>query len=82
MTADRITNRYHRPVISHPNGAVVHDGDCYVFAARTHICTCGLLHMLVRIDHVEALRLYPKFEDEYAVHLAALSALNNQEIAP
>lgn len=68
---DSIRRRYKRPVIAHPAGAVVHDGDCHIFSSK--ICTCGLLHMLCRIgDGDGVVKVYPKYYDEYVPHDTAL----------
>jgi len=62
----RIRDRYFRPVIAHPEGAIVHHGDCgrYNF---TRICTCGLHHDLQPMDPELREKLYPKFWDEWGI---------------
>lgn len=37
---EKILRRYFRKTKAHPDGAVVHHGDCDVFSLR--VCTCGL----------------------------------------
>lgn len=60
---DRIKNRYFRKVMAHPEGAVVHDGDCSIWRSLK-VCTCGLIHDLMWIDFKTAEEIYPKFGDE------------------
>ena len=59
-----IERRYKRRVIAHPDGAVVHDGDCSIYNRDRGFCSCGLLHMLERIAHV-AKEIYPPYEVEH-----------------
>lgn len=54
---EKIHSRYFRKVMGHPDGAIVHHGDCQFFNIK--ICTCGLLHDLNVIPDVES--LYPSF---------------------
>lgn len=68
---ERIKARYFRPVIAHPEGAVVHHGDCNVYTQK--ICTCGLLHDLLPV--MSAGEIYPKFDEEYNAQSLALDRL-------
>jgi hypothetical protein len=60
----RIKDRYFRKVIAHPDGAIVHFGDCWWYACQ--ICNCGLHSDLIWIQE-EAEELYPKFWEENAI---------------
>ncbi len=68
--AAAIRGRYFRSVIACPEGGIFHDGDCHVFGRK--VCTCGLLHMLLRADDREA--LYPKYYEEYGKQNEVLDA--------
>lgn len=61
----RVKDRYFRKVIAHPEGAVVHFGDCWWYCCQ--ICNCGLHADLIWINDHTAEELYPKFWDEMAV---------------
>lgn len=63
--------RYFRKVMAHPNGAVVHDGDCHIFSS--HVCTCGLLHALLPLENNE--EIYPKFYEEWGQQESILEEL-------
>lgn len=58
----KIYLRYYRPVKAHPDGAIVHHGDCEYY--RVKICTCGLLHDL-RV-HGDGQKIYPFFDEQVA----------------
>ncbi len=58
----RIKDRYFRKVIAHPEGAIVHYGDCHIYG--NYVCHCGLHADLQWIDYEEAIKLYPKYEEE------------------
>ena len=42
----RIYHRHFRKPMSHPDGAIAHDGDCGIWRLF-RICTCGLHHSLL-----------------------------------
>ena len=66
MTAkERIIQRYKRAVMAHPEGAVVHHGDCSIYATEIQICTCGLHHDLMPLSEEDINELYPKFYEEF-----------------
>ena len=44
---EKITQRYKRKVMAHPEGAVVHHGDCSLYDDDIEICNCGLHHDLL-----------------------------------
>lgn len=58
----RITQRFFRKTIAHPDGSVVHHGDCDYFNIK--ICTCGLLHDLMPVLPEIVERLYPSYVNE------------------
>jgi len=60
----QIENRYFRIVPAHPEGAILHHGDCSVFGSG--ICDCGLLHDLRPLADAE--ELYPDVYDELGEH--------------
>jgi hypothetical protein len=65
---EAIRDRYYRPNTKHPEGDLVHHGDCETHRSmevyRYAPCTCGLLHDLKILGDM-ALRLYPQmYEDE------------------
>ena len=62
-----IRARYFRVVIAHPEGAVVHHGDCNFFD-HCHVCTCGLLHDLNYLGAEIAAAIYPTFWKEWLSH--------------
>lgn len=57
---EKIKHRYFRKVMAHPEGTICHDGDCHFWGSW--ICTCGLLHALMRIEDAPA--IYPDYIDE------------------
>lgn len=66
MTAkERIIKRYKREVMAHPDGAIVHHGDCDIYH-DVGICTCGLHHDLLPMDEDDIKELYPKLYEEMA----------------
>ena len=67
-------HHWYRSVIAFPDGALVHDGDCRIYDSSLHLCTCGLLHALTRIDDV-AMEVYPKFEGEMVLHESACNII-------
>ena len=69
----KIRERFSRPVMSNPEGAVVHHGDCRVFDIQ--ICTCGLLHDLQPLTDGSALDLYPAYHNEGARQHAAVERI-------
>jgi len=73
-------HHWYRSVIAHPEGALVHDGDCNFYWTRAAICTCGLLHALNRFD-LDYLRLhYPGFATEHLTHMDSLALLTLRDI--
>lgn len=62
-----IKDRYFRSVIAHPEGAIVHFGDCWWYCCQ--ICNCGLHSDLayLGLNDGAAMELYPKFLDEQAI---------------
>lgn len=65
----RIKDRYFRKVIS--GERFCHHGDCYIFS-DAGICTCGLIHDLIFIDHKDAKKLYRDFDKDYEKHIRNL----------
>lgn len=59
-----LLQRYFRKTIAHPEGAVVHHGDCDFFSIK--ICGCGLHHDLKALDAVLQAQHYPLFDLEQA----------------
>jgi hypothetical protein len=57
--------RYKRTVMSHPEGTVTHDADCEIYNSFFRICTCGLHHELLTIDHDDVMKIYPKHYEEW-----------------
>lgn len=68
---ERVKKRYFRKVMAHPDGAIVHHGDCYYW--DRHICTCGLLHDLMPMSEPE--KIYSKFWEESGKHEMRLTQL-------
>jgi len=62
MRIQKLRERYFRKTQAHPNGSIVHHGDCEIF--RIKICTCGLLHDLASIDPADRGLVYPKYLEE------------------
>ncbi len=71
-------HRYFRRVIAHPNGALVHNGDCRF--SDVCICTCGLLDAL-RIRS-EPRALFPQFEAHEMFQSNAIEWLKSRRNAP
>ena len=71
---ERIRARYFRTVIAHPEGAVVHHGDCNVWCHK--ICTCGLLHDLLPVRNAQ--EIYGRFDEEYNAQSLALDRLSQK----
>jgi len=65
--------RYFRKVIAHPDGAILHHGDCLIFTYK--ICSCGLLHDLSALETEEIKELYPKYFDEDAAQCKVIDIL-------
>ena len=59
-----------RAVIGHPEGAVVHNGDCRIYALGP-VCTCGLLDAA----RYEGGYWLARFKGDFLKHDAALRAL-------
>ncbi len=66
--------KYHRETIGCPEGSVVHDGDCYVFDVG--VCTCGLLHILLR-SSMEVQDMFPKYMEQLELHMERLRTLSD-----
>jgi hypothetical protein len=66
--------RWFRKVPAHPNGALVHDGDCEFYNKHHKLCTCGLLHALKRYPD-KASALYARYDSEISDHEQALEFL-------
>lgn len=71
---EQIKARHFRKTMAHPEGAVGHDADCYIYTS-SRICSCGLLHELVTINNPE--EIYPLFWDEYDKQKDNLSLIDN-----
>lgn len=76
----RILQRYFRKTKAHPDGGVVHHGDCDFFSIR--ICTCGLHHDLRPAIAEFVAERYPLLHEELAEYEAARSLLLRRESAP
>ena len=61
---EEIIIRYKRKVMAHPDGAVVHNGDCGIYDASLGVCTCGLHHMLLSAPSEVVEELYPQYIEE------------------
>jgi hypothetical protein len=65
---EQLRDRYFRPVIAHPEGHLVHMGDCETHRAmevyKYAPCTCGLLHDLRYIDHTLAKKILPSMDED------------------
>lgn len=61
---DEIVRVYKREVIAHPEGAVVHMGDCGLYNVYLGVCTCGLHHWLFQAGDKVINELYPKLIEE------------------
>lgn len=59
-----LLQRYFRKTQAHPEGAVVHHGDCDFFSIK--VCTCGLHHDLMVLDPAKQTEHYPLFDIERA----------------
>lgn len=57
-----LLQRYFRKTIAHPEGSVVHHGDCDFWSIK--ICTCGLHHDLMVLDPGKQTEHYPLFDVE------------------
>lgn len=61
---DKIISTYKRKVIAHPEGAVVHMGDCGIYNSFLGVCTCGLHHWLWMAGSEVIKELYPNLVEE------------------
>jgi hypothetical protein len=59
-----LLQRYFRKTQAHPEGSVVHHGDCAFFCIK--VCTCGLHHDLMIMDPGKQTEHYPLFDVEQA----------------
>jgi hypothetical protein len=59
-----LLQRYFRKTIAHPEGSVVHHGDCDFYSIR--VCTCGLHHDLMTMDPAKQTEHYPLYDVERA----------------
>lgn len=68
----QVRGRYFRPVASHPDGALVHHGDCDIHQCLTMYnyspCDCGLLYHLQRIGTGYREKIYPHYWPERRRH--------------
>jgi len=71
--------RYFRKTIAHPNGSIVHDGDCRFFDIK--ICTCGLLHELLPMHDYQE-KYYEKFWEESGEHDNMIHKIMRARIKP
>jgi len=71
-----VRKRFARKVIASPDKPiVVHEGDCFIFSTA-EICTCGLIHCLMRFgDDPKSDELYPKFDEDYEKHFHSIYKL-------
>lgn len=58
---EHIKQRYLRKTMAHPDGQIVHHGNCGIYQFK--ICTCGLIHDLQACGEAE--KHYDKFDEEY-----------------
>jgi hypothetical protein len=61
---DEIIRVFRRKVMAHPDGDIVHMGDCNIYNARLGICTCGLHHWLMQAEEGSIDELYPQIMEE------------------
>ncbi len=69
----KILHRYFRRTKAHPEGAVVHHGDCDFFNIK--ICTCGLHHDLKAASPELVSDRYPLLEEELSDYEKARESL-------
>jgi hypothetical protein len=72
----KILHHWYRSVSAFPDGALVHDGDCKIYDTFLHLCTCGLLHALNRID--DAKEFYAAVEGETNLHEKACDSVRKK----
>ena len=78
-----LKDRYFRSVIYHPNGHLCHYGDCEVHRAIlpggpfTAPCTCGFNYLLRHLGGDMAVKLNPKYWEEY--HRQEVSTFDEQQ---
>jgi len=53
-----------------------HDGDCWIYAANG-ICTCGLLHHIIRSPESKEYKSYEKEIEKHKVGLHTLNGMDN-----
>jgi hypothetical protein len=68
-----LLQRYFRKTPAHPDGSVVHHGDCDFFSIK--VCTCGLHHDLMAMDPSKRTESYPLLDLERAEYDAVRTAL-------
>ncbi len=61
---DQIIRVYKRKVMAHPEGAVVHMGDCHIYNSYLGVCTCGLHHWLMQAGEEVVQEVYPNLNQE------------------
>lgn len=61
---DEIIRVFKREVMAHPEGAVVHMGDCHIYNSFLGVCTCGLHHWLWQAGDDVIDEIYPKLLEE------------------
>lgn len=69
----RLLQRYFRKTKAHPEGSVVHFGDCEFFSIRH--CSCGLLVDLMPLSPEMIEQNYPLYCEELAEHEAVRNRL-------
>jgi hypothetical protein len=72
----KVLHHWYRSVSAFPDGALAHDGDCQLYDYSVHICSCGLLHALRRID--EAVKHYPAVDMEIVLHDKACASIQKK----
>ncbi|MHA1590943.1 MAG: hypothetical protein ACTSUP_00400 [Candidatus Heimdallarchaeaceae archaeon] len=68
VSVNRIEKRYFRKTVEHPEGAVVHHGDCLIYSEK-NVCTCGLHHDLLPLSKELINEVYPEYWSEGPVVL-------------
>jgi hypothetical protein len=72
----KVLHHWYRSVSAFPDGVLGHDGDCQIYAYDVHICSCGLLHALRRIDEAE--KHYPAVSIEITLHDKACESIRKK----
>lgn len=74
-----LLQRYFRKTPAHPEGSVVHQGDCDFFSIK--VCTCGLHHDLMVLDPAKQTEYYELFDIERAEYDEARTFMLHNEPA-